>query len=203
MARTRSSDSDGGPLYFIDDNKGRSRPPERKPEKVEKVNPGLGMPGANPLTPSKLSDQRENEELRGHLKMARDLIDRLHAEGASAKSKLKSVEMEKDQYKSALTVVSGKFQIFIHLFQVAQIELENLRKERVKLSSDNKALAHNNNSLASTIKQLQVIRLYFRDFLQIAQIWLLLVITVSPLVIKFRPWQKSNVKTFKQRMILF
>ena len=86
MARTRSSDSDGGPLYFIDDNKGRSRPPERKPEKVEKVNPGLGMPGVNPLTPSKYSDQRENEELRGHLKMARDLIDRLHAEGASAKA---------------------------------------------------------------------------------------------------------------------
>ena len=50
------------------------------------------------------SEKRENDELKSHLKMARELIDRLHAEVETTKTKLTATNKENENYKSALVV---------------------------------------------------------------------------------------------------
>ena len=79
MARTRSSNGDrGGPLYFIEEAQSPKQTTQQtsqraEPRKIKK----------EAMTPT--NEKRENQELKSHLTMARELIDRLHAEVESGK----------------------------------------------------------------------------------------------------------------------
>lgn len=128
MARTRSSDSDGGPLYFIEER--QQTTPSQRREKIKK----------EPSSTS--SEKRENVELKSHLTMARELIDRLHAEVESSKTSLKTAQQERDK---AQTVIKQQDKALA----MVRAELSQYKIERSKQHDE-----HVN--LVETVKKLQV-----------------------------------------------
>jgi len=109
MARTRSSNGDrGGPLYFIEEAQSPKQTTQQTPQRAEprKIK-------KEAMTPT--NEKRENQELKSHLTMARELIDRLHAEVESGKTRLKTANQERDkaqaiiaQQDKALTMVRAE-----------------------------------------------------------------------------------------------